>query len=188
MRNTVFHRPLTPFDEVQLHVWNDHGFAQDVLGVAEDHGLLRFEWEQAAEDVRRTRFKFVKIHNGSARWERDEYIRQFPTTGVQHLWTFDYTSRVLTTHPFKGSLPDEIELSFVTQRFAAGWLYAWNPRTGESRYISETRRDEERNVSVFRLASDAWMAEGFFFKLTSANRQDWEGDREFTRGRLECTC
>src|SRR5947209_7376664 len=96
---TVVYQPVMGRDQVYLHAWDQNGLVCHVPGARSENGRsFQFTITSTTRDQRDVSFKY-QYPGESQEWERDDFIRTVPTLSATQLWTYDFSSRCLTTDP-----------------------------------------------------------------------------------------
>ncbi len=171
MELLIHYQPAYPREGVFLHAWEPAGKVWDIPGTPDPNGQIHFRIPSVTlSDLRNFTFKY-RFLDGT--WEPDDYHRQLPTTDSQEVWTFDYSPRCLTQAPDAPIAFNQITVRVLSlNKYANGQLVIWQPGTGHNAVIAQASRDPASQTSTFTVPLQAWMQEGFHFKLKAPHGKD----------------
>ena len=183
MNIKVVHQTVTTRGQVYLHAWDQHGWVRDVLGErTEDGRTFEFTMGSSVQDQREVSFKYRYIDDARAwqtcqtppeEWERDEFIRTVPTLSATQLWTYECSSRCLTSNPGTIAEFQTVTIHAISRcRFLGGRLHAWDPVTGSVLRSYLKRHPEEDSATTTFIVELNEFCGGFHFKLVSAGGDD----------------
>lgn len=183
MAITVHHQPVNSAYSYNLHLWNDRP-PWDISGVSAGR-TIDFTLP-ALTDARNSRFKFRSVDPASHQetWEPESFVRAFRLPAPTHVWTFEFSPRILYVDPAPPNVTfnvgDVLTFNLITRnRFVGGRLHAWNPYDGASPSQTFSEISHANGVSVFEATLTSWMTDGFHFKFVGKNgngRDYWEPD------------
>jgi 1,4-alpha-glucan branching enzyme len=166
-----------------LHAWSDEG-AWDRPGQVVGN-YIDFELPVEIGDLRKVHFKLRSADDKGTYWEDDRFIRNIRLASAAEIWCFPDSPRLIYEQPSPPgagfAAGDTLTLRVITRsRFEGGAIYVWNPydRNQDAVEFPESARNKSTLESTFTVPLQAWMTNGFNFKLVKRSGDDsqWESD------------